>query len=77
ELDLKRNQIENGVVITRGLTPQMQAENLKGIIITEIDNIPVYNIDDVEEIMSNKDYNDPISVTFVTPGGNTQTFVWR
>lgn len=77
ETDLRRNHVKNGVKITRGLTPQMQAEDLKGIIITEIDNQAVYNINDVEAIINSKDHHDPISVTFVTRSGDTQTFIWR
>ena len=77
EEDLKRNSARNGVKITRGLTPQMQAEELEGTIITEIDNQPVNNVDDVKRILNKKDSSDPVSVTFVAPTGKEQTFVWR
>lgn len=77
EEELKRKNARNGVKITRGLTPQMQAENLSGTIITEIDGQPVYNIDDVERIIKSKDYYDPISITFITNGGEVKKYVWR
>lgn len=75
--DLAKNKVDHGVKITRGLTPQMQSENLYGTIITAIDNIPVKNVDDVEKIMSRRDSGDPISVTFVSPNGEKQKYVWR
>lgn len=75
--DLKQNGVEYGVKITRGLTPQMQSEQLTGTIITAIDNVPVRNIDDVRRVMTKRDYSDPISVTFVAPNGEKQKYVWR
>lgn len=75
--DLQKNKAENGVKITRGLTPQMQNESLSGTIITAIDNIPVNDIDDVKRIMSQRDPSDPITVTFVAPNGEKQKYVWR
>lgn len=75
--DLKRNRVDNGVKITRGLTPQMQNEDLYGTIITEIDNIPVKNVEDVERIMTRRSPSDPVSVTFITPNGEKQKYVWR
>lgn len=75
--DLQKNQVSNGVKITRGLTPQMQSERLTGTIITAIDNIPVKNIEDVKRVMSRRDSSDPLSVTFVAPNGEKQKYVWR
>ncbi|MFD0975971.1 S1C family serine protease [Salinimicrobium gaetbulicola] len=75
--DLKRNKVDHGVKITRGLTPQMQNESLAGTLITAIDNIPVKNIDDVKRVMSGRDPSDPISVTFIAPNGEKQKYVWR
>ncbi|MGB7786287.1 MAG: trypsin-like peptidase domain-containing protein [Salinimicrobium sp.] len=75
--ELTNNGVSNGVKITRGLTPKMQNENLYGTIITEIDNIPVKNIEDVERIMTRRSPSDPVSVTFITPNGEKQKYVWR
>lgn len=75
--ELKQRNVSNGVKITRGLTPQMQNEQLYGTIITAIDNIPVRNIQDVEKIMTQRSYGEPVSVTFVTPDGEKQKYVWR
>ncbi len=75
--ELKQRKVANGVKITRGLTPQMQNEQLYGTIITAIDNIPVRNVEDVERIMQQRSTGEPISVTFVTPDGEKQKYVWR
>lgn len=75
--ELQQKNLTNGVKITRGLTPQMQNEHLYGTIITAIDNIPVKNVRDVEIIMKQRSSEDPISVTFVTPDGEKQKYVWR
>ena len=75
--DLARSNAGNGVKITRGLTPQMQNEDLYGTIITEIDNIPVRNVGDVERIMARRNPSDPVSVTFISPNGEKQKYVWR
>lgn len=75
--ELARSKVKHGVKITGGLTPEMQSENLYGTIITEIDNIPVKDVEDVERVMSRRDSDDPISVTFVSPNGEKQKYVWR
>ena len=75
--ELKQKKVEHGVKITRGLTPQMQNEQLYGTIITAIDNIPVKDVRDVEKIMQQRSEGEPISVTFVTPNGEKQKYVWR
>lgn len=75
--ELKQKNVTNGVKVTRGLTPQMQNEQLYGTIITAIDNTPVSNITDVEKVMKRRKTGDPISVTFVTPDGEKQKYVWR
>lgn len=77
ESELEAHNLDHGVKISRGLTPQMQSERLEGTIISEIDRTPVRNIRDVEKIINNKNAEDPISVTFVAPNGEKQTYVWR
>ncbi len=75
--ELKQRNVSNGVKILRGLTPQMQNEQLYGTIITAIDNTPVSNIEDVEKVMKRRKSGEPITVTFVTPDGEKQKYVWR
>lgn len=75
--DLRKVGAGHGVRITRGTTPQMQSEQLEGTIISEIDNKPVENVNQVKEIMMNRNPGDPISVTFISASGQEQTYVWR
>lgn len=75
--DLRKVGAQQGVRITRGTTPQMQSEQLQGTIISEIDNNPVRNVNQVKEIMINRNPADPISVTFVSANGQEQTYIWR
>ena len=77
EADLRENQVNHGVKISRGLTPQMQNEELVGTIITAIDGKAVTSIEDVQEIINSKNYYDPISISFVGPNGQIQKYVWR
>lgn len=75
--ELRQKNVTNGVKVTKGLTPQMQNEQLYGTIITAIDNIPVSSIADVEKVMKQRRTGDPVTVTFVTPDGEKQKYVWR
>ena len=77
ETDLRENNVTHGVKISRGLTPQMQNEELVGTIITAIDGKAVTSIEDVQEIINSKNYYDPISISFVGPNGQIQKYVWR
>ena len=77
ETDLRENKVTHGVKISRGLTPQMQNEELVGTIITAIDGKAVTSIEDVQEIINSKNYYDPISISFVGPNGQIQKYVWR
>lgn len=75
--DLKRNNIEQGVKISRALKGDKQSQALIGILITKIDNQVVSNVSDVKKILKNKDMNEPLSVTFVDREGKEQTYIWR
>lgn len=75
--DLKRFNAPNGVRISRALKADRQSNALVGIIITKIDDRAVKDVNDVKRIMNNKDPEESISVTFVTPEGKEQTYIWR
>lgn len=77
EADLRRNKVEYGVKITRGLTPQMQSEELQGVIITAIDGKPVRSVEDVQAIINARNYYDPMTINFVGPDGQNQKYIWR
>lgn len=77
EADLKKNKVPYGVKITRGLTPQMQSEELRGVIITAIDGKPVRSVEDVQKIINSRNYYDPMTINFVGPDGQNQKYIWR
>ncbi len=77
ESDLKIHSASNGVKISRTLVNEMQAEELIGMIITEINSKKVSNIQDVENIINNRNQSEPLSITFIDKNGEKQRYVWR
>ncbi|WGK64917.1 trypsin-like peptidase domain-containing protein [Croceiramulus getboli] len=75
--DLKPYGVKKGVVISGALSPDMQRYNLNGIVITEIDDNPVGDIDDVKRIIAQRNTNEPISITFVDRDGERNRFIFR
>jgi len=69
--------VSNGVEVTRSLTRDMSQYGLEGSIITKINDETVENIDDVRRVMSNRDSNNRIKMTFVNQQGELQTFIFR
>lgn len=74
---LKSYGVSNGVQVSRALSPEMERYNLNGIVITKINDQEVNNIDDVKEIMSKRDYKEPIKLTFVNDKGEVNSFIFR
>lgn len=75
--DLKEFEVNNGVKISRALKGDAQSKALIGILITKIDNLNVNSVGDVRKIMNSRHSSEPISVTFVNPQGEEQTYIWR
>src|SRR5690606_31501617 len=75
--DLQRFKAKNGVRISRALKGDRQSNALVGIIITKIDDTAVKDVNDVRRVLTNKDPEEPISVTFMTVEGKEQTYIWR
>lgn len=73
--DLEKFNVKNGVKIIKSHSRSMQAENLEGILITEIDDQRVSNVSDVKKIMSGKSGDEPLGVTFVLPNGEKRRYV--
>jgi S1-C subfamily serine protease len=46
-------------------------------LITKINDKEVYTIEDVKTIIKNKDPEEPMLVTFLTPKGQEKTYVFR
>jgi Do/DeqQ family serine protease len=77
EEELNAINAENGVKIYRTLSPKLPAEELIGTVITAIDNVKVYNVQDVERIFRKKNHSEDIVITIVDRNGEKQRMVWR
>ncbi|MEZ4874545.1 MAG: trypsin-like peptidase domain-containing protein [Flavobacteriaceae bacterium] len=77
EAELQMRGIKNGVKVNRALTNDMERYGLEGIIITQINDKAIKNIEDVKKIMNQRNYSDPIKITFVNQRGETNSFIFR
>ncbi len=75
--ELKDRGLNNGVMVTRALTPEIAQYKLEGIIITLLNDESVNNINDVTRIMSKRNPRTPIKMTFMDTLGNMNTFIFR
>lgn len=77
EEELARHHTDYGVKISRALNPTMEAENLIGIIITEINQQPVHDVEEVKKIIRGTNSKYPLSITFAGTNGEKKTFIFR
>lgn len=75
--DLKDRGISHGVIVTKPLTRDIAQYNLAGVLVTHINDLKVSNIEDVKRIMSQRDFNNPIKMTFVDQEGELNKFIFR
>jgi len=75
--ELKKYNAPNGVRINRMLSNDLPASELMGGIISEINNIPVNSISDVEQVMENRNRSNPIVITYHNLNGEKQRMIWR
>lgn len=75
--ELKDFKAEYGVRINRVFSQRLASENLTGILITKIDDIPVKNVKDVEAVVNKKAISEPMKVTFKAPNGEEMTYIFR
>jgi Do/DeqQ family serine protease len=74
---LDRYNIDGGVTITKALRPDVARYGMEGNIITKIDDIDVKGVDDVKEIINNRNFSDPLKVTFINKKGETHNYIFR
>lgn len=74
---LKAKGVKAGVEISRALTREVARFDIEGNIITEIDDIPVKNVTDVENVMKTRRTEDPLKVTFINKEGETHNYIFR
>ncbi|HSI69828.1 MAG TPA: trypsin-like peptidase domain-containing protein [Gillisia sp.] len=75
--DLNRSNVSSGVKISAALKNDKRLQALVGIIITKIDNEVVTSVADVRKLLSSKDPQESLSVTFVNSEGKEQTYIWQ
>jgi len=74
---LVERNLKNGVIISNALTQDMSDFNLENSIITQINNEPIKDIDDVRNVMERRNPNAPIKVTFLNTKGELNSFIFR
>jgi len=74
--DLARFGVDYGVKISETLTERMRRYEIKGLIITEIDNQKVTSVNDVKKIMNSKSSEEDITVSFIDWKGEKRHFVF-
>jgi serine protease Do len=75
--DLRERDAKYGVIVTKAMNRDIAQYNLDGVLITEINDTKVSSIDDVKNIMSRRDFNAPIKMTFKKQNGELNTFIFR
>lgn len=75
--ELKDRGLNNGVMVTRALTPEIAQYKLEGIIIIQLNDEIVNDINDVTRIMSKRNSRSPIKMVFMDTTGNMNTFIFR
>ncbi|MFT7628455.1 MAG: serine protease Do [Ulvibacter sp.] len=75
--DLRDRDVANGVIVTKALTRDIAQYKLTGVLITKINDKKVSSIDDVKDIMANRDFKSPIKMTFKKQNGELNTFIFR
>lgn len=76
-IELEERGEKNGVIVTKALTRDMAQYNLSGVLITEINDMKISKIEDVERIMTQRNRKTPIKVTFVDQNGELNKFIFR
>lgn len=77
QAELKNRGLNNGVMVTRALSPEIAQYKLEGIVITQINDENIKDINDVRDIMTKRDYNSPIKMTFLDVQGKINSFIFR
>ncbi len=74
---LKTFGANSGVIINKVLPNSFTKRDISGLLITKINEEEVHSIEDVKSIVENKSKSEPLLVTFLSPKGQEQTYVFR
>ncbi|MBZ9627710.1 trypsin-like peptidase domain-containing protein [Psychroflexus sp. CAK57W] len=75
--ELKKYGAASGVIINKMLPNSFTKTDISGLVITKINEKEVNSIDDVKSIIGNKDSEEPMLITFLSPNGQEKTYVFR
>ncbi|MBZ9651045.1 trypsin-like peptidase domain-containing protein [Psychroflexus montanilacus] len=75
--DLKKYGVDSGVIIHKTLPNSFTKSDLRGLLITKINEKEVNSIEEVKSIVNSKNPNEPMLVTFLSPNGKEKTYVFR
>ena len=74
---LKAFGLPYGVIISDIVSRDMQQFGLEGAVITNINDEPVRNIDDLKRIMNRRGYNEAIKLTYMNQRGELNSFIFK
>ncbi|WP_378187194.1 trypsin-like peptidase domain-containing protein [Aquimarina sp. W85] len=74
---LEKFNLTHGVVINKSLSSRMQRYDLKGIVITEVDNKKINSVLDVKNIIESKSENEDIIISLVDRNGTKREFIFN
>ncbi|MEL6810987.1 MAG: trypsin-like peptidase domain-containing protein [Bacteroidota bacterium] len=74
---LKKFGVSNGVIISDELSQEMKQFDLRGSIITKINDESVGSIDDVKKVLNSRNSYEPIKMTFINTEGELNSFIFR
>jgi len=75
--ELNNYGVDHGVKVSRALNKTMKSYGLKNIIILKLNDYSISSIEDVKQIMSQRNYNEPVKMTFANRNGEVNTFIFR
>ena len=74
--ELKNYGVDHGVKVNRALNKTMKSYGLENIIILKLNDYSVSSIEDVKQIMNQRNYNEPVKMTFINKNGEVNTFIF-
>ncbi|SDG55456.1 trypsin-like peptidase domain-containing protein [Psychroflexus sediminis] len=77
EAELEKYGSASGVIINKMLPNSFTKTDISGLVITKINEKEVNSIEDVKSIINNKNPDEPMLITFLSPGGQEKTYVFR
>ncbi|MFK5982844.1 MAG: PDZ domain-containing protein, partial [Flavobacteriaceae bacterium] len=75
--ELNNYGVKHGVKVSRALNKTMKSYGLEGIIILKLNDNSISSIEDVKQIMNQRNYNEPVKMTFASKDGEVNTFIFR